>query len=332
MARALYEPESGYYARPGRLVGRSGDFFTSVSVGSLFGRLLAAHLAAWRGGKSGPWRILELGAHDGSLARDVLAELAGAHPAAFAEVEYAIIEPLPALAARQRETLSEFAEVVNIVNAAEDLAPRRGILIANELIDALPCRIVEATEDGWVEMGVDLGSEGNFEWKVIGDAGEIAAHLPARPPGYRTEVRPDLESFLSPLADRIGQGRMLWVDYGFEADDYYADGRSEGTLQTFVKHRSDNAPLDAPGSKDITAHVDFTALGAACESLGGRVVRFENQARFLTEVARPLLLSLEGRMDEEVAKVVRQFQTLTHPGQLGSRFHVMEVDFSGETT
>ena len=125
---------------------------------------------------------------------------------------------------------------------------------------------------------------------------------------------------------------MLWIDYGFEADDFYAEGRSEGTLQTYQQHRKGGDPFLDPGSMDITAHVDFTALGRAGDSLGGRVVRFENQARFLTELARPLLLSLEGRTDEETVKVVRQFQTLTHPGQLGSRFHVMEIAFGSQAT
>lgn len=331
MGMALYEPDLGYYARPGRLVGREGDFFTSVSVGSLFGRLLAGYLAAWRAEKAGPWRVLELGAHDGSLAKDVLQELSAAQPVAFGEMEYVIIEPLPALAERQRERLAGFGDRVRIVARIEELEPRSGILLGNELIDALPCRIVESTGDDWWEIGVDH-QQGEFRWKPIGPAGEIADHLPVRPAGYRTEVRPDLTSFLAPLVSRIGGGRMLWIDYGFQADDYYADGRSEGTLQTYHQHRADNAPLVAPGSRDITAHVDFTALQQASEALGGRVIRFENQARFLTELARPLLLSLEGRTDGEVMKVVRQFQTLTHPGQLGSRFQVMEVDFSGGST
>lgn len=331
MARALYEPELGYYAQPGRLVGREGDFFTSVSVGSLFGRLLASHLAAWCGEKIGPWRVLELGAHDGSLAKDILEELRVSHPTAFAEMEYVIIEPLPALAARQREKLAEFGETVRIAAGVEALEPRSGILLGNELIDALPCRIVESTGDGWQEIGVGQ-HQGELEWKPLEAAGEITDHLPSRPVGYRTEVRPDLESFLAPLVSLMDGGRMLWVDYGFEADDYYADGRSEGTLQTYHQHRADDAPLANPGSKDITAHVDFTALKLALEALGGEVIRFENQARFLTALARPLLLSLEGRTDDEAMKVVRQFQTLTHPGQLGSRFHVMEADFSGGTT
>lgn len=332
MARALYEPDLGYYARPGRLVGRDGDFFTSVSVGPLFGRILAAYLADWSTANPGPWRILELGAHDGSLAKDVLDELAASHPKAFSEVEYAIIEPLSSLATRQKGTLARFADRVRIVEHAGELDAKVSVVLGNELIDALPCRIVESSKEGWQEIGVGLDEGGAFQWQEMGSAGEIAARLPDQLPGYRTEVRPGLEGFLESLVPVIGPGRMLWIDYGFEADDYYADGRTEGTLQTYQQHRKDDDPLSDPGSKDITAHVDFTALGRAAEALGGRVLRFENQARFLTAVARPLLLSLEGRTDEEMAKVVRQFQTLTHPGQLGSRFHVMEIAFDRPAT
>lgn len=332
MERALYEPDLGYYARPGRLVGREGDFFTSVSVGALFGRLLARYLAGWWDGSGGPWRILELGAHDGFLAHDILSELSIEFPAAFAEVEYAIIEPLPALRDRQRETLAKFGEAVRLVENAAELDSKPGVVVGNELIDALPCRVVESTGEGWCEQGVDLSDNGEFVWCSMGAPEGLFERLPARPAGYRTELRPDMEEFLAGLLPHVEGGSMLWIDYGFEGDDFFAEGRSEGTLQTYLKHRKGGDPLTDPGGMDITAHVDFTALGQAAEALGGRVTRFENQARFLTELARPVLLSLEGRTDEDAMKVVRQFQTLTHPGQLGSRFHVMEIDFSGRST
>ena len=332
MDRALYEPEQGYYARPGRRVGREGDFFTSVSVGPLFGKLLARHLARWRDGRGGPWRILELGAHDGSLARDVLDALSSDFPEAFAELEYVIIEPLPTLESRQRESLAPFQDRLRIVRRPDEIEPRQGVLVANELIDALPCRVVESSGDGWQEMGVGLDEAGEFRWCSVGDAAEIAGHLPRRPAGYRTEVRPNLEAFLAPLVPLISGGTMLWIDYGFEAEDYYAEGRSEGTLQCYRQHRKGSDPLVDPGEVDITAHVDFTSLKSVIEALGGKVTRFENQARFLTEVGRDFLLSLEGRTDDETMRFVRQFQTLTHPAQLGSRFHLMEASFDPAAT
>lgn len=325
MDLALYAPEGGYYSRPGREVGRRGDFFTSVSAGPLFGKLLADHLAAWRGTAAGPWRILELGAHDGTLARDILETLHAEHPACLDGLTYTIIEPLPALAARQRETLADFGDAVRIAGDAAELAPMPTFLLGNELIDALPCHLVESTGSGWRELGVAIDERGAFIWHPLGPAEEIAAALPVRPAGYRTEVRPHLAAFLAPLARLLDGGRMLWIDYGFDRSDYYVETRREGTLRTYRAHRAGDDPLDAPGLRDLTAHVEFTALREAIEACGGEVAGFETQACFLTRLARPWLLSREGRTDPSTMKLLRNFQTLTHPGQLGGRFHVMEA-------
>lgn len=321
MAAALYDPEAGYYAAGSGQVGRDGDFFTSVSAGPLFGQLLATRLvAAWREiGSPDTWRILEIGAHHGHLAADILDAL----PEDVGEFEYTIIEPLPRLAEAQREHLGER---VRIVGSPHDLEPAPGFLVANEVIDALPCRLVESTGTGWHELGVSLDADGAFHFLSLGPAEPaLVQALPERPAGYRTEVRADLQSFLRPYARLLSPGGMLWIDYGYERDDYYAPDRREGTLRTFSKHRAGDDPLDTPGSRDISAHVDFTALREALEACGGEILRFENQGRFLTEIARPWLLSLEGRTD--LAKLMRNFQTLTHPAQLGSRFHIMEARF-----
>ncbi len=322
MAAALYDPQGGYYASRTGQVGREGDFFTSVSAGPLFGHLLARHLAAFweHRGRPGRWRILEVGAHDGRLAEDILEGLADLDAAAADAAEYAIVEPLDTLAAAQRQRLGER---VVVVDDPAKLDPLPGILIGNEVLDALPCHLVESTGEGWVELGVD----GDFTLTPIGPADRIARSLPKRPAGYRTEVRSKLEDFIRGFLSALSPARMLWIDYGYERDEYYAEGRREGTLRTFSRHRAGDDPLDSPGTRDISAHVDFTALHEAVEACGGKVVRFENQGRFLTEIARPWLLSLEGRTD--AAKALRNFQTLTHPGQLGSRFHVVEAEWSG---
>lgn len=325
MAAALYDPAGGYYARGTGQVGRDGDFFTSVSAGPVFGRLLAIHLAAcWRdAGRPGRWRILEVGAHDGRLAADILDALPGIDPDADAAAEYAIVEPLDPLAAAQRGRLGHRATVVR---HADELSPLPGVLVANEVLDALPCRLVESTGDGWLEIGVGLDDDGAFAFVPIGPADDLA--LPHRPAGYRTEVRTGLAEFIRGFLPALSPARMLWIDYGYERDDYYAEGRREGTLRTFSRHHAGDDPLDAPGSRDISAHVDFTALREAIEACGGEVLRFENQGRFLTETARPWLLSLEGRTD--AAKALRNFQTLTHPAHLGARFHLMEAAWPGK--
>lgn len=323
MAAALYDPRDGYYARPAGQVGRGGDFYTSVSTGPLFGRLLARHIAAWHreAGSPGRWRIVECGANDGSLAADLLAALGS-----VAGLEYAIIEPLPRLAAAQRERLP----AARIVATAGELAadPLPSFVLGNEVIDALPFHVIESDGPGWQLQGVTLSPDDRFAWTGLGEAPpELVAGIPARPAGYRTEVRDNLPTFLAPLASAMSGGRMLWLDYGFERDDYYHESRSTGTLRTFSRHRAAEDPLESPGEIDITAHVDFTALADALTQAGGAVLRFEPQGRFLTEVARPWLLELEGRTDETTRKDLRAFQTLTHPGHLGAKFHVIEAEF-----
>jgi len=329
MEMALYDPEAGYYARRANQVGRAGDFFTSVTAGPLFGRLLATHIAQWwdQSGRPDAWRIVELGGHDGTLAGDILTEIRASHPAAFQGLKYVIREPLDRLAAAQTARLAEFAEYLVITADPASLPPQLGYLIANEVLDALPFHLVESFEDGWHEIGVNLSHNHLFEWHDLGPAPAISQTLPARTPRYRTEIRPDFASFLQPLVQAIQPGRMLWIDYGFERDDYYAESRTTGTLRTFKNHHAGEDPLEAPGTRDITAHVDFTAVMEAIDSLGGRTTRFENQARFLTEAARPWLLSLEGQTDPATMKLLRNFQTLTHPGQMGSSFHMLEVEF-----
>jgi SAM-dependent MidA family methyltransferase len=323
MAAALYDPADGYYARPAGQVGRAGDFFTSVSTGPLFGRLLARHIGTWHREAGAParWRIVECGANDGSLAADILAGL-GSLPG----LEYAIVEPLPLLAAVLRDRLP----AARIVSTPDELAadPLPSFVFGNEVIDALPFHLVESDGECWRLQGATLSPGGDFVRAELGAAPpELVAGLPLRPAGYRTEVRENMTSFLFPLAAGMAGGRMLWLDYGFERDDYYHESRTTGTLRTFSRHRAAEDPLQSPGEIDITAHVDFTALAAALVQAGGTVHRFEPQGRFLTGIARPWLLELEGRSDEATRRDLRAFQTLTHPGQLGSKFHIIEAEF-----
>lgn len=323
MAGALYDPADGYYARPSGQVGRGGDFYTSVSTGSLFGRLLARHIAAWHREAGSPdrWRIVECGANDGALAADILAAL-GSSPG----LEYAIVEPLPLLAAAQRERLP----AARILATPDELAadPLPSFVLGNEVIDALPFHVIESDGRGWQLQGVTLSPDGRFTWTDLGEAPHgLADGIPTRPAGYRTEVRDNIPVFLAPLAAAMTGGRMLWLDYGYERDGYYHESRTTGTLRTFSRHRAAEDPLESPGEIDITAHVDFSALSGALVRAGGTILRFEPQGRFLTGVARPWLLELEGRTDEATRKDLRAFQTLTHPGHLGAKFHAIEAAF-----
>jgi SAM-dependent MidA family methyltransferase len=322
MAAALYDPSQGYYARPAGQVGRGGDFFTSVSVGPLFGRLLADHIATWHRQAGSPprWRIVEVGANDGSLSLDILARL---ETLGCQDFDHVVVEPLPQLAAALRGR----SDRLRVLESSRELAadPLPSFVLGNEVLDALPFRVIESDGWGWVEQGVGLDGE-NFVWVPLGPAEpELVAALPVRPTGYRTEVRDNYRGFIAGMQCGMSSGRMLWIDYGFDRPDYYHESRTTGTLRTYSDHTAAENPLESPGEIDITAHVDFTAVAEAAEALGGQVIRYQRQGLFLTELARPWLLSLEGRTD--AAKELRAFQTLTHPGQLGAKFQVMEISF-----
>jgi SAM-dependent MidA family methyltransferase len=330
MAEALYHPQHGYYSRDTRQVGRAGDFFTSVSVGPVFGHLLARRfLSHWLdSGRPQRWRIIECGAHIGTLAGDVLGSLQSLDVTAFNALEYVIAEPLESMRAVQSENLREFAGRVAILADPAPLAadPLPGIAYGNEVLDALPCHLLVRRNGRWLERAVGWGSKG-FEWveMEIRDPALMAASDALGvefPEAYQTEVRTNYHSFIEPMSRALSAGRMMWIDYGFERPDYYHPSRDAGTLRTFSRHRASDDPLATPGRQDITAHVDFTAVADAGHKLGWQPLPLRTQGAWLTDVARDWLLEMEGRPQPDL---LRQFQTLIHPAHLGRSFHVLEM-------
>ncbi len=328
----LYDPDLGYYARTEDQVGRAGDFYTSVSVGPMFGQLLARRFFSWWDSHDRPasWRILEIGAHDGKLAADVLATLAQISPAAWAALEYAIPEPLPRLRAAQEKRLAPHAANLRIAPSLAELAaaPLPGIAFGNEILDALPFHLVRRTGGDWRELHVTAGPSGELalspfpidpESTLSRRIGRIGGQFPD---GYETEIRTNETEFLEMVSSCIADGLLLFIDYGYAAPEYYDVSRSSGTLRTYGNHRAAEDPLDRPGQLDITAHVDFTALARAAGTLGFRPVQFSTQGSYLTHLAKPLLLA-ENAFD---AKTLAQFQSLTHPAHLGGRFHAIEFE------
>lgn len=335
MQRALYDPDCGYYARNAAQVGKAGDFFTSVSVGPLFGELLARRFLQWRSetmAERGRWRIMELGAHDGKLAADVLAAIARLDNAAFTQLEYLIAEPLAVMQAAQSARLANFAPVVRWVGTPDECSgdPLPGIVFGNELLDALPFHVVTWHQGGWRESGVakDPAHPERCVWCDLGPpTAGLAKHL-ARidtrgfPDGYRTEVRTGFTDLHRAIACALTHGLVIWFDYGFARPEYYDPARVHGTLRTFSNHRAGDDPLADPGACDITAHVDFTAVADCATEAGMVLAEFHNQGAWLTHHAAEWLREIENRPDPVA---IRQFQTLTHPTQLGARFHVIEL-------
>ncbi len=332
MEHALYHPELGYYARGESCVGRAGDFFTSVSVGPAFGQILARRfLLEWCSlGNPRRWTIHEYGAHDGSLAHDVLDALRQISAEAYQALIYQIHEPLPTLKLLQREKLMMHQTLVSWPDASSQIEPLPGVIFGNELLDALPFERIEWCDGNWHLCRVGLDAAGEFAWQLgeplIADGDwEILAKLGCDfPHGYRTEVRHGLDSQFSNMLRWLSAGTMLWLDYGFARPEYYHADRTDGTLRTFQKHQGGENPLDLLGGCDITAHVDFTAVAESALRLGCVLADFRSQGAWLTHHGREWLLAHDGH---EHGKWSRQFQTLTHPAQMGSKFHVIECSW-----
>lgn len=329
MELALYHPDQGYYAHPlERKIGRKGDFFTSVSVGETFGLLLAYGIVkAWRKAGGGPWVVVEQGAHDGQLARDILAGLDEIGSGLERIVEYRIIEPRDSI----REQLADHAaqqpdarlQVVPSIAAAR--APA-GIFLCNELLDAFPVALVLRRQKSWVEKRVCRQGEGLgwTEEALTPDLERIIQAWGNDPEeGFQAELCPGLEAWVGEVSGLFEQGYWWVFDYGYEIPERLLAARRDGTLRCYEGHRASVDPLDRPGQLDITAHANFTSLAAAAQAAGLEASPLTDQHRFLIEIGRPWLLSLEGTPPTgRNAARLRQWQTLTHPSLMGQQFRV----------
>ena len=318
MAAALYNPEHGYYASGRAQIGRRGDFFTNVSVGSLFGRLLARQFAeTWeRLGSPARWTILEEGAHCGQFAADALEGLREFAPACFEATCYVIVEPLPSLRAAQICALYDLE--VQWCESLAELEPFTGVHFSNELLDSFPVHLVARTHDGWVERHVTVRGESFvFTDGPLTDP-RLAKHLASidAPTGFVTEVNLRALDWLSALAEKIEHGYVLLIDYGYSREEYFE--RFAGTLSAYAGHQREPDPLARPGEIDLTAHVEFTSLIEHAMSAGLRLHGFTDQQRFMVGASR-----LHFRGTVAAPNELRAFKTLMHPDFLGAAFKVL---------
>lgn len=353
MDLALYCPELGYYERQQDTVGQRGDFYTSVSVGSVFGELLGFQFADWltaiAGNSGGPLHLVEAGAHDGRLAGDLLNYFRIFHPDIFHRLEYWILEPSPVRRQWQEATLAAFAPHVRWARDWADFPATgvRGIIFANELLDAFPVRRLgwNAAEKSFFEWGVTL-RDSNFVWakmplqnKAEMSASSSAANhsttvenllgmklpgdlLDVLPDGFTTEICPAASAWWQQAARALRSGRLLALDYGLEAEDFFRPERVEGTLRAYRQHRLVTNLLDAPGEQDLTAHVNFTPIRRVGEAGGLKTDACEPQSAFLVRVAGNTECPAAA-FEKWTPPRVRQFQTLTHPQHLGRSFRVL---------
>jgi len=339
MEQALYHPQLGYYSSGRCALGREGDYFTNVSVGPLFGELLAAQFVeSWVAlGRPSDFIIVEQGAHHGDFARDLLRSAQKRAPDFFNALHYWIVEPFPILQGRQNETLRDFREKVIWKKSLEDLEPFCGIHFSNELLDALPVHLVrkvrsEATlaaiaTGTWEERFVDESDDGfGFVTRPIADQ-KLQCYFETidgdLPPPYETEVNLAALEWIEVLAQKLTQGYALIVDYGYGREDFYAPDRNKGTLQCRAHHRLIESPLLQVGETDITAHIDWTSLAEEGEANGFRLAGFTDQHHFLTGIVSALMPASFDADTNQGSR--RALQTLLHPESLGRAFQFLAL-------
>lgn len=327
MELALFAPGLGYYAAGSRKFGQQGDFVTAPEISALFSRSLARQAAAVLAHLA-DGEILEVGGGSGVMAADILAELEAvdALPA-----RYSILELSAELQQRQRDTLA--ARVPHLLSRVHWLtalpaAGFRGVVLANELLDALPVQCFCVEPDGVRERGVTWDGQ-RFQWQTVAPGSAaltealtaVAAGLPA---GYCSEVNLAAGAWVSSIAALLERGVVLLIDYGFPRHEYYHPQRSTGTLMCHYRHRAHDDPFVYPGLQDITTHVDFTAIAEAAHAASLQVCGYNTQGLFLLANG---ITELAEQADNERQRIqrVQQLRTLTMPTEMGEQFKVMAL-------
>ena len=312
MHQVLYHPEHGYYSSGRCAIGRNGDYFTNVSVGPLFGQLLCAQFAEiWeRLGKPNNFVILEQGAHDGQFAHDVLEYAQKRAPEFFAALRYRIVEPFPVLRERQSRILEPFREKIEHCDSLQSFV---GVHFSNELLDAMPVRLIS---DG-VEKFVDL--EGD-KFVLIERQLSRGAAVSRSPMGTGAFNQLALD-WIDDVAGNLQRGYVIAIDYGRLGDEFQAN------LQVRAQHRHLDSPFEQIGHADITMQVDWLSIIERARANGMRVAGFTDQYHFLTGIISELCrVDSSQSLLADSPKTTRELQTLLHPEMLGRVFQVLALE------
>jgi SAM-dependent MidA family methyltransferase len=327
MELALFAPGLGYYAAGSRKFGPEGDFVTAPEISSLFSRTLARQLAEILA-KLGQGEVLEVGGGSGVMAADILTEL---ETLDALPPRYGILELSAELQQRQRETLAERApHLLPRVHWLSELpaAGFRGVVLANELLDALPVHGFCIEEDGPRERVVVWDGQ-RFQWQRAAPGSDalhqaLAELAPQLAVGYCSEINLAAGAWVGSIAERLTAGVVLLLDYGYPRHEYYHPQRNTGTLMCHYRHRAHDDPFVYPGLQDITTHVDFTAIAEAAQAAGLQVSGYNTQGLFL--LANGITELAEQATDErQRLELVQQLRTLTMPTEMGEEFKVMAL-------
>jgi SAM-dependent MidA family methyltransferase len=334
MELALYDSDSGYYARAARRSGRAGDFFTSGDVGPVFGELLAPQIIEMAGllessvsSHQSPVDLVEAGAGDGRLSADIVRAIRRDDPALYNHLRLHLVEVSAEARAAQRDTLGDVSEP--LASSSPDLPSSfTGVLIANELLDALPTHQVVMREDGLKEIYVVADGD---RLRTIEDAPstpELSRYLDrlgvVLESGWRVEINLRAVEWIRDAARRLQRGFLILIDYGHPARELYSVTHATGTLTAFMRHtmegpgRLEREPawLERPGEQDITAHVDFTSIQRAAEDEGADAIALLDQTYFVLGLGA-------AEMETAELKTRLALKTLLMPGGLGSTLKVL---------
>ena len=330
MEMALYQPGLGYYSAGASKFGGQGDFVTAPEISSLFSFCLARQCRQVLQDLA-QGVVLELGAGTGRMARDILLELKriDALPA-----KYLILETSADLRQRQQQLLQEalpdYYDRIEWLERFPD-KPMTGVILANEVLDALPFHRVFIRDGQLNELHVGCRDE-IFAWSEVAAQASLSEQwqqIKQRlsydwPEGYTTELNTAVGPWISSLADLLEQGAMILIDYGYTRKDYYHPQRTDGTLLCHYRHRVHANPFIYPGLQDITASVDFTAVAEAASTAGLAVAGFTTQAYFLIACGlEDILAAGSGHDPRKSLELANQVKLLTLPGEMGERFKVI---------
>ena len=313
MRAALYAPGLGYYEAGATKLGIGGDFVTAPEMSPFFGAALAHAFATM-----GATHVLELGAGSGKLARDFLAASGGVP-------SYSILEVSADLRERQQTLLA--AQKVTWLDALPQHI--EGVVIANEVLDAVPCEIVRFHDGHYQQARVAaLGASFYWRWQPLLQGALLDAAKLRVPPveGYTTEINLEAEALVATLAAKLTDGALCFIDYGFPRREYYLPERSTGTLACHFQQRVHFDPLILVGLQDITAHVDFTAMAEAAVDAGCSVISYSTQAQFLLHAGLlKRVESYEFATEAQRATALGAVQKLLSPAEMGELFKVLIV-------
>jgi len=321
MELALYAPGLGYYSAGSRKLGPAGDFTTAPEMSPLFGRVLARQTAPLIA--DGIADIIELGAGSGALAATLLAELEslGRLPR-----QYCILEVSADLRQRQQESIAAAVpQLVGRVRWLDSLPDRlEAVVVANEVLDALPAHRIRIGGGQVQELGVSLDSDNRFAWACRPAFPALAAAAPPLAEGYETEIGLAAQALVADLGQRLERGLLLFIDYGFPAHEFFHPQRDRGTLMCHYRHHAHDNPFLWPGLQDITAHVDFSAIARAAPAL--ELAGYTSQAQFLINGGITELLSEIPATDAaRYAPLAAQAHKLLSPAEMGELFKVIAL-------